>query len=124
MMVPRKQRGITALGLLLILMIFGFFVLLVIRLVPVYLEHMSVASSIKSLEQEVGIADKSPQEVRTLLTRRLEINSVDNFKYDLIKIKNEKGKLLVSLDYEVRVPILANVDAIVSFSEHTELGRH
>ena len=123
-MFPRKQRGLTALGLLLVLMIFGFFVLLVIRLAPVYLEHMSVASSIKSLEQEVGIAEKTPQEVRSMLTRRLDVNDVDNFDYKLIEIKNEKGKLRISLDYEVRVPMIGNVDAIVSFSERTEIATH
>ncbi len=119
-----KQQGMTAIGILIILALIAFFTLLVLRLAPPYLEHFNVASSLKSLQQETGLQEKTPGEVRSLLQRRFDINDVEHVKKDDIKLeKNSKsGLLTVSVVYEVRVPIMFNVDAVVSFSDSIEVS--
>lgn len=114
----------TAIGVLFILALIAFFTLLALRLTPPYLEHFSVASSLKSLQQEPGIKGKSVPEIRKLLSRRLDINDVSSVKNEHIKIDRDRksGRLTISVAYEVRVPILLNVDAVVSFADQVELA--
>ncbi len=118
----RGQRGMTFIGLLVVLSLIAFFTLLVLRLFPPYMENFSVSSSVKSLQQEVGIASKSPAVIKDLLKKRLDVNDVKNVKPEHVKITRVKdGLLRVEVVYDVRVPIAGNVDAIVSFSEAVEL---
>lgn len=120
----KRQKGMTAIGILIILALIAFFTLLVLRLAPPYLEHFNVTTSLKSLQQEPGIKDKTPTEIRSLLQRRLDINDVANVKKDHVTVEKDRksGLLRIAVVYEVRVDILANVDAVVSFSDSIEIA--
>lgn len=124
MNVYQTQRGMTAIGILIVLSLIAFFTLLVLRLVPPYLENFNVTSSLKSLQQEAGIKDKTPGEIRNLLQRRLDINDVENVKKENVTIEKDRktGLLKIAVAYEVRVPIMVNVDAVVSFSDSVEIA--
>ncbi len=119
-----RQKGMTAIGVLLILMLIAFFTLLALRLTPPYLENFTVASSLKSLQQEAGVRQKTTSEIRKLLQRRLEINDVESVKKEHVKITKDRktGLLQINVQYEVRVPIMLNVDAVVHFSDSVELS--
>ena len=73
---------------------------------------------------EAGITQKSPAEIRKLLKRRFDVNDVEHVGKNDVKIKKEGGILRVTVDYEVRVPIMWNVDAVTKFSKEIEVGRH
>lgn len=119
-----RQSGITAIGLVIVLALIAFFTLLVLRLAPPYMEYFSVASSLKSLQQEAGIGSKSPHEIRVLLRKRLDINDVSHVTDKDITITHSGGMVHVKVAYEVRVPMLANVDAVVSFHDAVEAASH
>ncbi|MDD3447701.1 MAG: DUF4845 domain-containing protein [Gammaproteobacteria bacterium] len=114
------QRGMTAIGWLIVLGLVAFFALLVLRLTPVYLEHYKVTSALQSLHEEPFITRKDPSEIMKLLMRRLDIDDVDRVKRDNVKIENQQGKLTIRVTYEVRIPMIANVDAVVSFDDSEE----
>lgn len=116
-----RQRGMTAIGWLVVLGLIGFFALLTLRLAPIYLEHFNVRTSLESLESEPYITRKSSGEVRKLLTKRLRVNDVKNVANEHIKIQKQGGRLTVDIRYEVRKHILGNIDAVVMFSDSTEL---
>ncbi len=119
-----KQRGMTGLGWLTVLALIGFFTLLFLKLVPVYLDHYSVASTVKSLEKEPLITKKSPSEIRKMLKKRLNMNYVSDLPKDAIKIKKSDGVLKVDVDYQVREPFFGNIEFLVTFKEHIELIGH
>ncbi len=116
-----KQRGMTGLGWLTVLALIGFFSLLILKLAPIYLDHYSVASTIKSLEDEPLVTRKSPGEIRKLLKKRLKINYVSDLPKDAIKIKKTPGMLKVNVDYQVEEQLFGNIALLVSFEEHIEL---
>ncbi len=124
MTLMHRERGMTAIGWLLMLALIAFFAILVLRLTPNYLEYFKVASSLESLAGEPGIGQKPPAEVRKLLLRRFDINDVEHVDKKDIKISRENGKMKVSVTYEVRVPILGNVDAVTSFNKEVEVRLH
>jgi hypothetical protein len=124
MKLPTKQTGMTAISMLLLLIIAGFFALLVMKMGPVYLENYKVKTVLSALESESMIGKKSISEVRQLIDRRLYINEVRRLTAKDIKVKKADGKLRVEIVYEVREHIAANVDAIMSFEDIVEVAIH
>ena len=119
-----KQRGMTGLGWLTVLALIGFFTLLIIKLAPIYLDHYSVASTVKSLEKDPQVTKKSPGEIRKLLKKRLKMNYVSDLPKDAIKIKKSSGVLKVDVDYQVKEHLFGNIDLLLTFNEHVELIAH
>ena len=120
----KAQHGMTAVGWLIVLGILSFFVLLVLRLAPGYLEFYKVKSVIESLKDEPYIGNKSPAEIRSLLQRRIDVNAIDSVQAKDIKIEQLNGKTNIGAHYEVRVPVLGNVDAVSKFDESIEVVAH
>jgi hypothetical protein len=120
----KKQRGMTGLGWLTVLFLIGFFAFLAIKLIPIYLEHYSIKTVIESLNEEPMITKKSPAEVRKMVVKKLKINSVYDFKKEYLKIKKAGGVMTVSVVYDVREPMIGNVDILVAFEEKIEFVSH
>lgn len=119
----KTQRGMTAIGWIIVLGLIAFFVLLALRLTPGYLEYFSVASSIESLENEPGITEKTPPEIRSLIDKRFQVNDVKTVTGKNVKIENKGGRLTISVEYEIRVPVMGNVDAVSKFNKSVEVVR-
>ena len=117
----KGQRGLTAIGWLIVLGMLSFFVLLVLRLAPGYLEFYKVKSVLESLQQEPYLGNKTPMEIHSLLQRRIDVNAIDSIQAKDINIKQEGGKTTISTQYEVRVPIMGNVDAVSKFEKSIEV---
>lgn len=119
---PQHQKGMTAIAMALILVMIAFFAMIVLRLFPIYMEHFSVASHLKTLSTESGVAAKTNKEIISTLTKRFQIDDVKNVNDEHIFIDREKnGRVTVSVDYEVRTPALANVEMVVHFEDEVEL---
>lgn len=120
----QRQQGMTLLGWIVVLGLIAFFVLLTLRLMPNYLENFKVAETLESLRNEPEITRKSPLEIRKLIDRRFMINDVTSIAAKDVQITNEKGRLTVRAQYEIRVPVLGNVDAVTKFDESVEMIRN
>ena len=124
MKLRHSQQGMTFIGIAVILAILAFFVVLVLRLAPSYLEYFSVKSSIDSLKQEPGITQDSALEIKKLLDRRFIINDVKNATKEDVTITKEGDVTTVGIQYEVRNHVLGNVDAVMMFDHSIELVRN
>ena len=119
------QRGMTYLGMLILMIVIAFCAIVVIKVMPVYLEHFKVESSLKSLAQDSkgDMAQLPPAEIRKLLMRRLEVNDVSHVKKEDITISREGKKTMVDVSYEARVTLFFNLDLVARFPDnHIELG--
>ncbi|HFD79579.1 MAG TPA: DUF4845 domain-containing protein [Gammaproteobacteria bacterium] len=118
----RQQRGMTAIGWLLVLGLIAFFVLITLRLVPLYLEYAKVTSVLESIENEPGITTKSRAEIISLIQRRLDVNDVRELDpRKKFYIRKEKGYLIIGTRYERREPMLGNVDVVASFDKEVKV---
>lgn len=117
MRVKKHQSGLTLITWLFVMAIGGFFVLLTLKLVPIYLEYQSVRTVIQSLDHDPLVRKESAQGVRKIITKRLKINSVYDFPKEYIKIKKTKNRLTVDVTYDRIEPVIANISVMVSFSE-------
>ncbi|MBZ0070225.1 MAG: DUF4845 domain-containing protein [Gammaproteobacteria bacterium] len=119
----QSQRGMTAIGWIIVLGLIGFFVLLALRLTPGYLEYFSVASAIESLENEPEIGSKTTAEIRSMLDKRFSVNDVTSISGRDVKVESQGGRMRISVDYEKRVPVLGNIDAVATFKKEVEVVR-
>lgn len=116
-----RQAGMSAIGLIFLLLIIGFVTLITLRLLPMYLENFSVATALESLKNEPELAIKSAPEILSLLQKRLDVNNVDNVKRNNIGIKRNDASVTVSIKYEVRKPLIANLDVVSKFDRSIEV---
>lgn len=112
----RRTRGMTTLGMLILVAFLGLFAFAAIQLTPVYLNYMKVASVIDGVKDEFDGQAPTISNIRRSIERRFGIESVAVITPRDIKIAAESGGFLVSASYDHTVPYLANV----SFSVHFE----
>lgn len=114
MTVITRQRGLSLLGFMFILVLVLFFTYIGIKLVPIYLNHMSVVSEMKAVAGEPGSANQPPNTIRRKLITRLQVSYVDHVKPEHIRIEREDEVNLV-VRYDVERHLIGNIDAIVRF---------
>jgi hypothetical protein len=117
----KKQRGLTFISWLLILIVAGFLVMVGIKVTPVYLDHFAVKSALEAVKKEPFAERKSKAELRGMILKHLDINSIRYITKDNIDIKSSSGTRIININYEVRRHIAYNAALVMSFDETVEL---
>jgi hypothetical protein len=120
-MMKRTQRGMTLIGFVIVLGVVGLFAYVGMKLVPMYSEYYAVKQALAGLKAEPGIANKDPAKIEDLFFRRLYISYAENVKPANVKIERADAGWLMSVQYEVRKPLLANLDVVGKFNTSDEL---
>lgn len=120
----KHQNGLTLISFLIVLAVVGFTAFVGMKLFPMYQEYYSVRSSMKGLENEAGVADMDPSRIQDLFFRRLYINYSENVKPKNVKFERTDGGWLMSVNYEVRRPMIGNLDVVGRFDATQALTRH
>ncbi len=118
----KQQEGLTLITILVILAVVGFFVLLILKIGPIYLENMKVKDSLASLEAESELVAKNRAQLMDLVEKRLDVNMVTHVTQEDISIIKTSGYVSVEIDYEVTENIFANLDVLVYFNDKIEAG--
>lgn len=119
----RNQSGMTLISFAIVASVVGFFLFIAMKLFPMYQEYFAVKSAMKSLAAEAGIANEQPAQVKDKFFKRLYISYSDNVKPQHVKIENKgsgQGQVMY-VNYEVRVPLIYNLDAVGKFSAEQAL---
>ena len=111
----KNQAGLTAIGLILILIPVGLAVYIILRAAPAYIEALSVGDVVNSLKKEMDLKEKSREEIYAMIKKRLDVNNISSVEKDDIKIQKTVNDVTVSIDYEARVPLFWNVALAFSF---------
>lgn len=112
----RNQRGITLISWVAILIVVGFVVLFAVRVVPAYFNYWTLLNVVQGVQGDPALQDAPRDEVRSKLNTRMRINDVDDIGYDAVSIRQApSGGLTLVIDYEVREPLVGNIDVVVSF---------
>lgn len=116
------SRGMSTGGWLFLIFIVGGVVTMATKLAPLYLDHNTMSSVLDAMANEQGIVDKRTDTIEDMIKKRFKLNNIYSFDYKKnMKITRPEDKVVVDLDYEVRVPLIANVELVASFKHHTEM---
>jgi len=117
----KKQEGITLIGFLLGLAVVGFAAVMGMKIVPMYTEYYNISKALEGVANEAGLANKTNYEIKSALFKRLQTNYVRSVSDKDIKIVRKNG-VRVSVDYEVRKGLIANLDVVGRFDKEVVLS--
>lgn len=109
-------------GWIVILLFVGAAMSMISKLAPLYMDHNTMAKVLDTVAAEEGHSNKSDNQIREMLLKRFKINNIRDFdlKDNLQVERSSKGAALV-MDYEVRMPLVGNIDIIASFDKRVDL---
>ena len=117
------QRGMTLTSFLVVLIVVGFFLYVGMKLFPMYQEYYAVRSAMKSLSNEPGVGTMAPAQIQELFFKRLYINYSDNVKPSNVKFNRRDNGWTLNVNYEVRQPLVGNLDVVGKFESSQDLVR-
>ncbi len=116
-----KQKGMTLTSFVVVLAVAGFAAYIGMKLFPMYQEFYAVKTSMKSLAKESGSADMDPNKAQELFFKRMDMNYSDSVKRDNIKFDRIDGGWRMNVSYEVRRPLIGNLDIVGRFENSQDL---
>lgn len=120
---PKSQRGMTAIGIAMILALCGFVLMIAVKLFPAYMDSFKVASALEGLTTDSRVEGATDREVKDLILKKLQVDDVEDIKSEHISIVSSGSKRKVSIEYERRVHMMSNVDAVVMIGDNeVEIG--
>jgi hypothetical protein len=113
----RRQRGMTFIGLMCILVLVGAIGYAGVRLVPVYLNYMKLARTMESAASEFKGEAPNLDGVRKSLDRHWAIEDITGIDQKDIEVTKDDGGLTLHAVYDDMVPYLGNVSLSVHFDK-------
>jgi len=118
----QQQRGMTIWGWLFVLGTIGFIALVAMKLLPIYLENMSVKKAVNQVAQADGAGSFNKRTAWVALTKQFYVDEVRSVEEDDIVVEtNDEGVRELVVAYEVRTSLMYNVDMVVWFEERVPL---
>jgi type II secretory pathway pseudopilin PulG len=112
-----RQRGMTFLGLVVVLLILGLALYAGLRLVPVFAEYLEVSRALEQVRDEHSAIDTNAQLIRNSLERRWDIEDIKGIGWKEVEIRKSNEGFDINADYEVESPFIGNVSLLTRFSK-------
>ncbi len=116
----RRQSGASTIQLLCYLLAGWLVLTALVRLTPIYLEHRSIVSVMETVVDQYDPSSDSKGRIKQKLAAAWSINSIDQADSNSVRIERSRSQLKLTLDYEVRFPILGDLVGVWAFNETLE----
>lgn len=115
------ERGMTVIGMLLLIIVIAFVALIGMKVVPLYIQYFSIKSTIESIRKEPQVAQMSAQDIQTAIQKRFDIGYVDNIQARDLKIRNERNGRVIDLVYEDERDLFYGLFVVLKVNESLPL---
>ena len=115
------QGGMTLVGFIIVLGFALFLSFLGMKIGPIYMEYYSVVTAMEGLAAEPRSARLTPYQIRLRFLTRLNVSYTENVKESHIKLTRGNG-VHMRVAYEVREPIVGNLDVVAKFDKSVRLS--
>ena len=118
-----RQRGMTMLGILVLVVVVGAWVYAGIRMTPKYLEYTRIAATLEKVRDEFD-ANPGTTEfmLRKAVERHFDIEMVNVITANDIEITRDGGVFTMRALYEDTVPLAGNVSFLLEFDKSVEVN--
>lgn len=119
----RRQLGMSSIQLVLMIGLFVLALTCVLKMVPVYIQNMNAQSVFDSLLDEQLSRERpfTKSEIRSLMGKRLGINQITILALKDVDIEKTSSGNIVNAVYEVREPLIGNIDVVMKFENSVTL---
>ena len=116
-----KQKGLTMISWIVVIVFLLFQGVIAMNVIPVYITDSSVKKIMSDLPDDSKAREASPHELKTIIAKRLSMNSVYSIKPKHIKVKKGRGENIATIEYEPRGKLVGNLEFIVSFKHEARV---
>lgn len=109
------QKGVSLVGLIIILAIIGVIAVLAMKITPTLTEYMSIKKAIVSVKTAGG----SIPEMRAAFNRQAEVGYIDAISGNDLDIVKNGDDVEISFDYQKTIPLVGPVSLLIDYAGST-----
>lgn len=123
-----RQNGISLIGFVIVLAVLAAFVMLGLRLFPLYSTKFRVLDVMKYVASQPGAEKFSQTDVWNLFYKNADIQGLSMFgkdqtvKDDVKLEKGDKSGAVIHVTFEERNPLFGDIELVLDFDESMPLG--
>lgn len=110
----QNQKGVSLTGFLITLALVGFALFIGMKLFPMYQEFWSVKKALKSVAADDSVGSDA-MSIRRSLEKYFDVGYIGNVDPKNIKVERAPEGVLIIADYEIRKPLIYNLDIVGKF---------
>jgi Domain of unknown function (DUF4845) len=121
----RRQRGVTFIGWLFLLIPVAIVGYMGIRLAPIYLNYMRVAHSVEQTAIEMktdDVATLTPLLIRATLSKHFDIESISFPDVKDVSVTRDGSGWTIEAKFEDSAPLFGNISMTVDFDKVGKIG--
>ena len=111
----KSQRGASIFTTMIIVALVGVVLLAGLKIVPAYLDNNVIVNAMEGVAANNDIRTMGIGQIRTEVMRTVNINGIRDFDAENIKLVREGASEYVDINYDARVNLFYNIDALISF---------
>lgn len=119
----RSQRGLSSVGWIGVIAIFGLLVITFFKVFPMYYENFKVKNALKGLAQDISVDAKSKRAIWESLQKRMFVDEIRSIKREDVTIERADNKTTVTITYETRDNYIGNLFIGGRFVESVTIDR-
>ena len=119
----RRQKGMSFVGWIAIVGIFGLLVVSFFKVFPMYYGNFKLKSALEALKTDDRVDPKSRGAIWEALQKRLFVDEVRIITREHVTMTRKDGKTTVTVTYETRDDFIGNLYIGANFSESVVIER-
>ena len=118
MTLTRSQQGMSVLSWMVMLAVVAFLASAVFKMVPHYLDYMSMKKIITSVETDKAADIRTVGDFYTHVSKGMSVNSIRDLDLEKsLKVTIENNEFRAHLKYERREALIENLDLVARFDQ-------
>lgn len=116
----RKQQGLTLTGFMVWAVIFFFVAIFGFKVGPAYMEFYTIKKQLRVIAGDPELQTAPRGAIERAFVMRGTVEDIKSVQPQDLQISKDQGKLVISADYSVRVPLVGNMSACIDFRATSE----
>jgi hypothetical protein len=114
----KHQRGLALSQLIFWGIVITLVAITGMKIIPSATQYYKAKAAIEKTAKQVGPEATVP-EVKKTFERYTNIDGIDDFKPDRLDITKNAGKIVISFDYDDKIPLFGNVSLLINYKAST-----
>lgn len=115
----QRERGISLVGLIVVLAILGGIGLLAMQVVPTYIEYRAIQGAIERAKKDGG---ESVKDIQDSFNKSAEVGYITAIQGRDLQIVREGGEFEISFAYEKKIPLAGPASLLMEYEGTTAKG--
>jgi len=111
----KEQAGVSKFGMLIVFILIVAFLTFGLKVVPLYVDHNLITGICEELIENGEAENMTTNDIRQRVANTLRINNIRDFDLSAITTRRENDQAIITISYERRVELVANLDVVAKF---------